>query len=62
MSRFGIYRESQEPTEVVVATILKARMLDYPPEKITIIVCDDGGKYMIPSCPFARITQLLVIL
>eukprot|EP01052_Picozoa_sp_SAG31_P049962 SAG31_NODE_11183_length_1057_cov_1.729645_1_plen_213_part_00 len=33
----------KEPLSVVSETILHARRLDYPMDKLTIIVCDDGG-------------------
>ena len=49
----------KEPTLEVMNTVLSALALDYPPEKLSVYLSDDGGSYITlyaikEACSFAK--------
>ena len=49
----------KEPTIEVMNTVLSALALDYPPEKLSVYLSDDGGSYITlyaikEACSFAK--------
>ena len=50
----------KEPTLEVMNTVLSALALDYPPEKLSVYLSDDGGSYITlyaikEACSFAKL-------
>ena len=53
-------RPKKEPTIEVMNTVLSALALDYPPEKLSVYLSDDGGSYITlyaikEACSFAKL-------